>query len=101
MKWVIGASADPKGPGGRLDLDGAVEQDGPHRCGEPHSARALEAVGGSIPVELEATLRPVEDELEIESTTHADNERLGMSSALLGMIRTPSDLTVAGRLVRA
>lgn len=59
----------------------------------------LEARGGSIPLELEATLRAVGDELELNATTTADHEQLGMSSGLLGMIRTPSELVVEGRLI--
>ncbi len=60
----------------------------------------LEARGGSIQIELEATLRPVGDELKLDATTNGDHEKLGMSSGTLGMIRTPSELIVQGRLVR-
>ena len=60
----------------------------------------LEAGGGSIQIALDATLRPVGDELELDATTNGDHEKLGMSSGTLGMIRTPSELIVQGRLVR-
>ncbi len=60
----------------------------------------LYAAGESLPLELEASLRPVGDELEIEATTQADHRKLGMSHGMLGMIPTPSELSVHGRLVR-
>ena len=60
----------------------------------------LHAAGKSIPLELDARLRRVGDELEVDVTTRADHSRLGMSHGLLGMIRTPSELIVHGRLVR-
>jgi polyisoprenoid-binding protein YceI len=60
----------------------------------------LEAAGSSIPLELDACLRRVGDELEIDARTHADHRKLGMSHGTLGMIPTPSELIVQGRLVR-
>jgi polyisoprenoid-binding protein YceI len=60
----------------------------------------LHAAGKSIPLDVDATLRPVDGELEVACTTHADHFGLGMSHGLLGMIRSPSELIVRGRLVR-
>jgi polyisoprenoid-binding protein YceI len=60
----------------------------------------LHAAGTSIAVDLDATVRPVGDELEVEAETHADHQRLGMRWNPLGMLRTPSTLIVRGRLVR-
>ena len=60
----------------------------------------LHAAGESIPLELDASLRAVGDELEVDAKTLADHRELGMSHGLLGMIRTPSELIVHGRLVR-
>jgi polyisoprenoid-binding protein YceI len=60
----------------------------------------LHAAGQSIPLELDARLRRVGDELEIDARTKADHRQLGMSHGLLGMIPTPSELIVHGRLVR-
>lgn len=60
----------------------------------------LDAAGKSMPLELDATLRRVGDELELRASTDADHQRLGMTHSTLGMIRTPSRLTVSGRLVR-
>ena len=60
----------------------------------------LHAAGQSIPLELDASVRRVGDELEVDANTLADHGELGMSHGLLGMIRTPSELIVHGRLVR-
>jgi polyisoprenoid-binding protein YceI len=60
----------------------------------------LHAAGNSIPLEIDARLRRVGEELELEATTTADHRKLGMSHGTLGMIPTPSELTVRGRLVQ-
>jgi polyisoprenoid-binding protein YceI len=60
----------------------------------------LHAAGKSIPLELDARLRRVGDELEVDARTSADHRKLGMSHGMLGMIPTPSELIVHGRLVR-
>jgi polyisoprenoid-binding protein YceI len=60
----------------------------------------LEAAGKSLPLELAASLRPVGDEFEIDARTYADHRQLGMSHGMLGMIPTPSELIVHGRLIR-
>ncbi len=61
----------------------------------------LYAAGQSMPLALDAELRRVGDELEVEAKTEADQRKLGMTHGTLGMIRTPSKLTVRGRLVQA
>lgn len=61
----------------------------------------LYAAGQSIPLTLDAELRCVGDELDIDAKTNADQRKLGMTHGMLGMIRTPSQLTVRGRLVQA
>jgi polyisoprenoid-binding protein YceI len=60
----------------------------------------LSAAGQQIPLTLEATLRPVGDELELEAVTEADHRKLGMTWSPLGILRAPSKLIVRGRLVR-
>ena len=60
----------------------------------------LHAAGKSIPVDLDATVRPVGAELEVEAETQANQHHLGMTSNPLGMLRTPSKLIVHGRLVQ-
>ena len=60
----------------------------------------LHAAGKSVPVDLDATVRPVGDELAVEAETHANHTHLGMTWNRLGMLRAPSKLIVHGRLVR-
>lgn len=60
----------------------------------------LYAAGQSIPLTLDAELHRVGDELVIDAKTDADQRKLGMTHGLLGMIRTPSELTVRGRLIQ-
>ena len=60
----------------------------------------LHAAGSSIPLELDARVRPAGDELELETATTADHRKLGMSHGTLGMIPTPSELIVHARLIR-
>jgi polyisoprenoid-binding protein YceI len=61
----------------------------------------LYAAGESTPLDVDAGLRRVDGELEVDATAYADHLELGMSHGMLGMIRTPSELIVRGRLVRA
>ena len=49
-------------------------------------------------LELDARLRRVGDELELDARTSADHRKLGISHGMLGMIPTPSGLIVHGRL---
>ena len=60
----------------------------------------LDAAGTSTPLNLDATLRRTGDELEVEARTSVDHRQVGMIHSPLGMIRTPSELIVRGRLVR-
>ena len=60
----------------------------------------LHAAGNNIPLDVDATLRRVADELELKATAYADHRRLDMTWSPLGMIRTPSKLIVHGRLVQ-
>jgi polyisoprenoid-binding protein YceI len=59
----------------------------------------LDAGGKSMPLNVDATLRRLDGELEADAIAHADQFELGMSHGMLGMIRTPSELIVRGRLV--
>jgi polyisoprenoid-binding protein YceI len=60
----------------------------------------LHAAGRQIPLELDATVRELDGELEIEAVTEADHRELGMRWSPLGILRAPSKLIVRGRLVR-
>ncbi len=59
----------------------------------------LFARGESIPLELEAHVRDVEGELEIEADVVALHSALGLTWSPLRMIRPRSRLSVVGRLV--
>jgi polyisoprenoid-binding protein YceI len=61
----------------------------------------LYAAGKNMPLDLDATLRRSDGELEVDASVSADQFELAMSHGALGMIRTPSELIVRGRLVRA
>lgn len=61
----------------------------------------LYAAGTSTPLDVDARLRRVDGELEVDAIAYADHLELGMSHGTFGMIRTPSELILRGRLVRA
>ena len=63
-----------------------------------HVVGRLEAAGNVVLLEFPATVRRVDDALEVEATTAVDHRRFGMSSGHLGMIRPPATLHVKGRL---
>jgi polyisoprenoid-binding protein YceI len=60
----------------------------------------LRARGEELPLVIDATLRPVGDELVIAAVTEADHRRLGITWNMLGLVSTPSQLLLNGRLVR-
>jgi polyisoprenoid-binding protein YceI len=61
----------------------------------------LHAAGKRIPLDVDATVTPNGEELEIEASGLADHRQLGMVWSPLGITRAPSKLIVRGRLVRA
>jgi polyisoprenoid-binding protein YceI len=65
-----------------------------------HVQGRLHARGSSIPLELDATLRRVGDDLEVVAATEADHRRLGMTWNQMRSIAPRSRLGVVGRLVR-
>src|SRR3954465_15863642 len=60
----------------------------------------LHAAGRSIPLALDATVRELDGEPEIEAVTEADHRELGKTWSPLGILHAPSKLIVRGRLVR-
>jgi polyisoprenoid-binding protein YceI len=60
----------------------------------------LHAAGRQVPIDVVATVRAVEDEMEIESTSQIDQRELGMTWSPLGITRAPSTVVISGRLVR-
>ncbi len=65
-----------------------------------HVVGHLEAAGRVVTLEFPATIQPVGAGLEIEATTTVDQQELGMSSGMLGMIRRPVTLHVKTTLAR-
>jgi polyisoprenoid-binding protein YceI len=65
-----------------------------------HVQGHLHARGTSIPLELDATLRRIGDDLEVVAATEADHRELGMTWNQMRSIGTMSRLDVTGRLVR-
>jgi polyisoprenoid-binding protein YceI len=68
------------------------------RDGTLHVEGDLEAAGKVVPLEFDATVKQVDDALELEATTTVDQRQLGMSSGQLGMIRRPATLHVKALL---
>ena len=60
----------------------------------------LHAAGGSVPLEIEARLTQVGDELRITANLELDQRLLGMTYSPLGTVGAPTTLFVDGRLVR-
>jgi polyisoprenoid-binding protein YceI len=60
----------------------------------------LHAAGRTIALDVDAALREIDGELEVEANALADHRTLGMTWSPLGMLRAPSKVTVRGRLVR-
>jgi polyisoprenoid-binding protein YceI len=60
----------------------------------------LHAAGKSFPLDVDASVRAVDGELEVEASALADHRKLGMTWSPLGILRAPSKLIVRGRLVR-
>ena len=65
--------------------------------GALHVAGDLEAAGVVVPLEFDAVIRHVGEELEVEAATTVDPRRFGMSAGPLGMIRPPAQLHVRAR----
>jgi polyisoprenoid-binding protein YceI len=59
----------------------------------------LHARGSSTPLELDATVSNVDDELEIKAATDADHRQLGITYGKL-LVQTPTQLIINARLVR-
>jgi polyisoprenoid-binding protein YceI len=60
----------------------------------------LHAAGKQIPLDIDATVRLVDGQPQIEAITYADHRRLGMTWSPVGTLRAPSKLIVRGRLFR-
>jgi polyisoprenoid-binding protein YceI len=60
----------------------------------------LQAAGASAPITLDAAVRALGGELEIEAVTEVDQRLLGMTWSPIGITRTPTKLIVRARLTR-
>jgi polyisoprenoid-binding protein YceI len=68
--------------------------------GHVHVSGELAAAGTPVPVALDASVRVVEGELELEATASVDQRRFGMSQGVFRNVRSPARLRVKTRLVR-
>ena len=79
----------------RFEADDAV------LAGEALKVRGhLHAAGHSIPLDIDAAVRKVDGELELEASALADHRKLDMTWSPFGILRAPGKLIVRGRLVR-
>jgi polyisoprenoid-binding protein YceI len=60
----------------------------------------LEAAGITVPIALDASVRTIDGELELEATTEIDQGLFGMSDGPLGNVKSPTKAHVKARLVR-
>jgi polyisoprenoid-binding protein YceI len=71
------------------------------RDGRLHVEGELEAAGGRAPVQVEVTvLEPADGRLDLDAAATVDQRRLGMTWSPLGVIGTPTALSVHARLRR-
>jgi polyisoprenoid-binding protein YceI len=63
-----------------------------------HVSGELEAAGKTVPLNFDATVREIGEELEIEATTTVDHRLLDMTWSPLGTLRAPATLHVKARL---
>lgn len=59
----------------------------------------LHAVGKSVPLELEATVKQIGDEVEVVARAEVDQRQPGMTFVPMRTIGTPTKVLVEGRLV--
>jgi polyisoprenoid-binding protein YceI len=61
----------------------------------------LHALGRQMPLDVDATVREVDGQLEIEASALADQRELGMTWNFLGLVGAPTRLILRGRLTPA
>ncbi len=69
------------------------------KTGRVHVSGTLFAAGTSVPVAFDASVRLIEGELEVETTTTIDQSLFGMTRGPLWNIRRPAKLHVKARVV--
>ncbi|HEY6890833.1 MAG TPA: YceI family protein, partial [Solirubrobacter sp.] len=58
----------------------------------------LEVAGGEVPLALEAAIRELDGELEIEASAVVDQRDLGITFSALGLVGAPTTVHVKARL---
>lgn len=64
-----------------------------------HVEGELQAAGGAIQLELDATVNRNGPEIELEATTELDQRELGMTTSPMGMIRPRARLVILAHMV--
>jgi polyisoprenoid-binding protein YceI len=72
-----------------------------HGGGRLHVVGELEAAGGRAPLPVEVTVRRSGGRFELDAAASVDQRQLGMTFSPLGVIRTPTALSVHARLKRS
>ena len=68
--------------------------------GHAHVSGELEVAGKRVPLAFDASVRLIEDDLELEATTTVDQSLFGMSDGPFRNVRRPTKLHVKTRLAR-
>ena len=71
-----------------------------HGGGRLHVDGELEAAGGRARLQVEVTVEHADGRLDLDAAATVDQRQLGMTFSALGMVRTPTALTVHARLQR-
>ena len=71
-----------------------------HGGGRLHVEGELEAAGQRARLQVEVTVKHADGRLELDAAATVDQRQLGMTFSPLGMVRTPTALTVHARLRR-
>ena len=66
--------------------------------GRLHVEGELEAAGGRAQLQVEVTVEHADGRLELDAAATVDQRKLGMTFSPLGMVRTPTALSVHARL---
>lgn len=71
-----------------------------HGGGRLHIQGELEAAGERAPLHVEVTVKHADGRLDLDAAATVDQRQLGMTFSPLGMVRTPTALSVHARLRR-
>jgi polyisoprenoid-binding protein YceI len=71
-----------------------------HGGGRLHIEGELEAAGERVRLQVEVTVKHADGRLDLDAAATVDQRQLGMTFSPLGMVRTPTELSVRARLRR-